>query len=117
MWEVRYHPAAEDERKELPIKERTALANAVEKLQRLGPGLPYPHQSNVEGVKRGQRSSSLRELRPRAGRSPWRAFYRRFGDVFVIGAVGPEAQVDKRKFNRAVDEAIARLDEVEEVVS
>ena len=87
------------------------MANAVEKLQALGPQLPYPHQSNVEGAER------LRELRPRAGRSPWRAFYRRFGDVFVIGAVGPEAQVDKRKFARAVDEAIARLDEVEEVVS
>jgi len=111
VWEVRYHPAAEKERKQLPTKERTAMANAVEKLQALGPQLPYPHQSNVEGAER------LRELRPRAGRSPWRAFYRRFGDVFVIGAVGPEAQVDKRKFNRAVDEAIARLDEVEEVVS
>jgi len=111
VWEVRYHPAAEEERKQLPTRERTALANAVEKLRAMGPLLPYPHQSNVEGAK------GLRELRPRAGRSPWRAFYRRiedvFVDVFVIGAVGPEAQVDKRKFTGAVESAQKRLDEVE----
>jgi hypothetical protein len=107
MWEVRYHPAADEERKQLPTKERTALANVVEKLEVHGPLLPHPHQSRVIG------SYALRELRPRAGRSPWRAFYRRFSDVFVIGAIGPEAQVDKRKFARAVDEAARRLDEVE----
>ncbi len=106
MWEVRYHPGAEEERGQLPTKERVALENAVKKLEAMGPQLPAPHQSNVEGVE------SLRELRPRSGRSPWRAFYRRIGDVFVIGAVGPEAQVNKRKFNQAAKAAQERLDEV-----
>lgn len=106
MWQVVYHPDAVAERGQLPRQERVAIENAVEKLKAIGPRLPFPHQSNVEGT------GGLRELRPRAGRSPWRAFYRRIGDVFVIGAVGPEAEVDKRGFNRAVAAAQERLDEV-----
>lgn len=90
----------------LPSKERVALSNAVEKLKAMGPNLLAPHQSNVEGA------TSLRELRPRAGRSPWRGFYRRIGDVFVIAAVGPEAQEDRRRFDQAVKAAQRRLDEV-----
>jgi hypothetical protein len=34
-------------------------------------------------------------------------------DVFVVLAVGPEAQVDRRKFNRAVSAAKKRLREIE----
>ncbi|MGA9314370.1 MAG: hypothetical protein WBV77_07060 [Solirubrobacteraceae bacterium] len=56
---------------------------------------------------------SLRELRPRAGRSVWRCIYERIGDVFVIGAVGPEAQKDKAGFDRAVSAAVGRLAEIE----
>ncbi len=81
---------------QLPAKERVALSNAIEKLKAMGPNLPAPHQSNVEGAE------SLRELRPRAGRSPWRGFYRRIGNVFVIAAVGPEAQVNRREFAQTV---------------
>jgi hypothetical protein len=50
--------------------EKAALINAEAKLAALGPGLPYPHSSAVQGADR------LRELRPRGGRSPWRALYR-----------------------------------------
>lgn len=91
---------------QLPARELVALSNAIEKLRAMGPNLPAPHQSNVEGAE------SLRELRPRAGRSPWRGFYRRIGDVFVIAAVGPEAQVDRRKFAQTVKAAQQRLDGV-----
>lgn len=35
------------------------------------------------------------------------------GDVFVIGAVGPEAQKDKAGFDSAVGAAKARLAEIE----
>ncbi len=61
-----------------------------------------------------RRADRLRELRLRAGRSAWRGFYRRLGDVFVIAAIGPEAQADKRGFGRAVAAAQARLDVLEE---
>ena len=84
------------------------MANAVEKLRVHGPVLPYPHSSDVRGADR------LRELRPRSGRSPWRAFYRRIGDLFVVGAIAPEANVDRRGFARAVSAAEQRLAEIEE---
>lgn len=108
MWSVRYLPEARAELDALPGTERAAVINAVEKLQALGETLGYPHTSSVRGA------VGLRELRPRSGRSPWRAFYRRIGDVFVIGAVGSEAQHDRRGFDRAVRRAEVRLSEVEE---
>lgn len=73
-----------------------------------GPDLGYPYFSAVRDADR------LRELRPRGGRSPWRAFYRRLGDVFVVAAVGAEAEADPRGFKRAVAAAEARLEEVED---
>jgi hypothetical protein len=56
----------------------------------IGPLLGYPHTSAVRGA------PALRELRPRAGRSAYRALYRQIGEVFVVAAVGPEAQSDPR---------------------
>lgn len=83
------------------------MLNAVDKLIALGSALPFPHQSDVRGAE------DLRELLPRAVRSAWRAFYRRVGDVFVIGGVGPEAEADKRGFDRATTQAVTRLDAIE----
>ena len=107
VWEVRYHDEAEQERNALQATERVALEHATDKLATFGPQLPFPHQSRVQSVK------DLRELRPRAGRSAWRALYRRLSDVFVIAAVGPEAQSDPRGFRRAMTSALRRLQEVE----
>jgi hypothetical protein len=108
MWDVVYLEEAEQERLALTKVERVALIHAVEKLEAFGPQLGYPHTSAVRGF------AGLRELRPRAGRSPWRALYRRVGGVFVIAAVGPEAQSDQRGFERAARNARARLAEMEE---
>jgi hypothetical protein len=105
--EVLFHPEAEAELASLPEQERAAMDHAVEKLDALGMRLPFPHQSDVRGAQ------NLRELRPRSGRSPWRAFYRRIGAVLVIAAVGPEAAVDRRGFDRAVRRAERRLDALE----
>lgn len=103
------HPEAVGELASLPTQERAAVANAMKKLEALGPTLPYPHSSAVKDADR------LRELRPRAGRSPWRAFYRQIGEIiFVVGAVGPEAAVKPRDFTRAVRAAEARLDKIEQ---
>lgn len=108
MWTVLYLPEAERERVALPPAETAALINADRKLQALGPQLPYPHASAVKGADR------LRELRPRGGRSPWRALYRQLGDAFVVAAVAPEAQVDGRKFDAACRAAERRLAQIEE---
>ena len=102
--EVILVPAADDEFQVLPQAERFALGTAIAKLRSHADRLSYPHSSRVQG------GVALRELRPRAGRSAWRAFYRRIGDVMVIGAIGPEAQHDPRGFRRAVAEAERRLD-------
>ena len=77
------------------------------KLKALGPQLGFPNSSAVLGADR------LRELRPRAGNCPWRAFYRQVGDVFVVAAIGPEAQVKPRGFDRAIQAAEQRLDGLE----
>jgi hypothetical protein len=107
MWPVVYLPAAELERDELPAGERAALYNAVRKLESLGPALPYPHSSDVRGA------ASLRELRPRAGRSPWRALYRRVGERFVLAAIAPDGKSDARGFAAACEVAARRLKELE----
>lgn len=105
--EVRYHPEAEKEFSTMPTPEKVAMQSAVEKLKVLGDRLPFPHSSKVRGT------ASLRELRPRAGRSPWRAFYRRIENAMMIGAIGPEANSNRRAFARAVSNAEQRLDEEE----
>jgi hypothetical protein len=108
VWTVVYHPDAEREREKLSAGERHALSNAAAKLQALGSNLGYPHTSAVRG------GEGLRELRPRAGRSPWRGLYRQVQDRFVIAAIGPEAMHDPRGFTEACRAATARLQELEE---
>jgi hypothetical protein len=85
------------------VRERVAILHAQEKLAALGDRLPFPHQSAIAGA------APLRELRPRAGRAPWRAIYARVGARFIVLAVGPEALVDRRGFDRAIDAAQRRL--------
>lgn len=106
MWTVRYHPDAKAEEDALEPREQLAMTNVVKKLEAIGPALGFPHQSAVKG-------STLRELRPRGGRSRWRAFYSRAGEQFVIGAIGPEAAVDPKEFHRAVGLAESRLSQSE----
>jgi hypothetical protein len=109
-YEVLWHPQAAAEHRAIQEKtERVAIQHAVEKLISVGPRLPFPHQSAVKG----KRGKGLRELRPRAGRSPWRPLYRALGDRLVILAVGPEAHVDTRGFNDAVERAQSRFEELE----
>src|SRR6266851_6888478 len=91
----------------LPTAERRAVMNAVAKLEVFGDQLGAPHTSQVKGSRAG-----IRELRPRAGRSPWRALYRRVADRLVVLAIGPAAQQDRRGFDRSVRLAEQRLKEI-----
>ncbi len=62
----------------------------------------------------GEQGSGLRELRPRRGRSRWRPIYRRAGEgLFAILAIGPEAEIDKAGYARAVRLAKQRLKRLE----
>jgi hypothetical protein len=107
-YRVDWDQDANQEAMHLPVGERRALMNAVAKLEAFGDQLGTPHTSQVKASRFG-----IRELRPRAGRSPWRALYRRVVDRLVVLAVGPEAQHDKRGFDRAVRLAEERLMEIE----
>jgi transcriptional regulator with XRE-family HTH domain len=88
--EVLFHSKALLELRKLSARDRVAILAAVEKLTELGLELRFPHSSQVKGANR------LRELRPRAGRSTWRAFCRRIGDVFVIGSIGRKQLIKSR---------------------
>jgi hypothetical protein len=85
------------------------VTTVIEKLKVHGPALKFPHQSGVQG-KGGE---GLRELRPTQGRTLWRPIYRRFGNIYVILAVGPEAQVDQGGFDKAVADAQLRRNVIE----
>jgi hypothetical protein len=62
----------------------------------------------------GEKGSGLRELRPRRGRSRWRPIYRRMDErLFAILSVGPEAEIDKDGYDRAVRIAKQRLERLE----
>lgn len=106
-----WHPAADAERSAISdAGERAAVQHARQKLEAVGPRLGAPNSSAIKG----ETGSGLRELRPRAGRSRWRPIYRRVGPgFFVILAVAPEAQIDKRGFDETVRNARQRLQELE----
>ncbi|HTW40692.1 MAG TPA: hypothetical protein VMD79_00060 [Solirubrobacteraceae bacterium] len=110
-FEVLWHPAADAERAAISDEaERVAIQHAREKLEAIGGRLGTPHSSAIKG----EEGSGLRELRPRAGRSRWRPIYRQVqADIFVILAVAPEAQIDKRGFEAKVRSAQQRLQELE----
>ena len=88
--EVLVHPEALAELSKLPAREKAAMDTAMEKLRAVGPNLGFPHTGNV------QSAEDIRELRPRQGRSPWRAFYRVVDGELIVAAIGPEASVDGR---------------------
>ena len=106
---VDWDEGAREELMGLPTTERNAMMTAVAKLEAFGDQLGAPHTSQVKGSQAG-----IRELRPRSGRSTWRALYRRVADGMVILAVGPEAVRDRRRFDRAVRLAEERLKEIED---
>ncbi len=79
------------------------------KLEQIGPILGEPHAKHIQMT-----DEPLRELRPRQGRCPYRAFFRDFDSASVVAAIGPEADQDRRGFHRAVAAALDRLATVEE---
>ena len=78
MLSVAWDADAQEELRRLPSAERRAVMTAVAKLEAFGDQLGAPHSSQVKGGQAG-----IRELRPRAGRSPWRVLYRRLGGAMV----------------------------------
>ena len=89
---VIYDPDAVNELVTL-VKSKEAhrsIINAVLKLRELGERLEPPHMKPLQG----HAASGLRELRPKQGRSDWRAIYRRAGSIYVILAVDRHANFE-----------------------
>jgi hypothetical protein len=89
---VIYDPDAVNELVTL-VKSKEAhrsLINAALKLRDLGERLGPPHVKLLQG----NAANGLRELRPKQGRSDWRAIYRRSGSVYVILAVDRHANFE-----------------------
>jgi len=105
-----WHPAYREELRRLSSREREArpIRAATQKLETAGSTLGFPHTSAVRGSRAG-----VRELRPLAGRSPWRVLYVRRGDALILLALAPEALRDPRGFRAAVAHAEERLRELE----
>jgi hypothetical protein len=61
-WRVSVHPDAVTELNAVPVDDRVAIVNAIEKLKVHGDRLGAPHTSSIRGVR-----ETLRELRPRGG--------------------------------------------------
>jgi hypothetical protein len=81
---VIYDPDAVEELLAMKSREEyRAILHAVLKLRELGELLGPPHMKPLKGTA----AAALRELRPKQGRSDWRAFYRRAGTFYVILAV------------------------------
>jgi hypothetical protein len=79
--------------------EHRALLNAVLKLREVGERLGPPHMKPLKG----DGGAALCELRPRQGRSDWRAIYRQAGALYVILAI------DRHKnFARLIERARTR---------
>jgi hypothetical protein len=112
-WGVLFHPDAQKELHALKKQSEAdydAVIAVIEKLKVQGPALKFPHQSGV----RGDAGKGLRELRPTAGRSLVRPLYRRFDNLYVILAIGPEAMVDQSGFDVAVKRAQHTRKNIEE---
>lgn len=105
---ILWHPEAEVECASVQDPaERVAIQHVRDKLEALGPTLSTPHSSAIKG----KDGAGLRELRPRGGRSRWRPIYKRVRPgIFVILAIAPEAQIDKRRFDESIRHAKSRLD-------
>lgn len=112
-WEVLFHPDAQKELHALQNQSAAdydAVVAVIEKLKVLGPALKFPHQSGV----RGDAGKGLRELRPTAGRTLVRPLYRRFDNLYVILAIGPEGMVDRTGFDNAVKRAQRLRENIED---
>ncbi len=82
-----------------------SIVNAVFKLREMGERLAPPHMKPLQGTA----ASGLRELRPKQGRSDWRAIYRRAGSVYVILAIDRHAN-----FQSLIARAAARAPRYDE---
>lgn len=95
-YEVEYTDEFEEWWNEISEDEQDSVAAKVELLERLGPQLPHPHSSGIQG----SRHSHMRELRIQHQGEPYRVLYafdpRRMAILLIGGCkAGDDRWYDK----------------------
>jgi hypothetical protein len=106
-WEVEYTDEFGAWWGTLSKKEQTAVAVTVGLLERMGPGLPFPHSSAVHG----SRHSHMRELRTQCGGHPLRTLYAFDPRRVAILLIGGDKTGDNRWYEVFVPVADRLYDE------
>lgn len=97
-WEVEYTDQFGDWWMNLTEKDQKSVAHKVDLLIRLGPHLPFPHSSDVNGSRHGR----MRELRAQSGGNPLRVFYAFDPRRTSILLIGGDKTGDGRFYERYV---------------
>lgn len=106
-WTVEYTDEFGDWWAELTEAEQDDTAAIVELLEELGPRLPFPHSSGIEG----SRHNHMRELRIQSGGHPIRVFYAFDPRRNAILLIGGDKTGDKRFYEKYVPLADKLYDE------
>lgn len=94
-WEVEYTDEFGAWWGTLSEKEQTAVAVTVSLLERMGPGLPFPHSSSVHGSRHGH----MRELRTQCEGHPLRTLYAFDPRCVAILLIGGDKTGDDRWYD------------------
>lgn len=105
--EVEYTDEFEDWWHELSESEQDSVAAKVQLLERLGPQLPFPHSSSIQG----SRHSHMRELRIQHQGDPYRVLYAFDPRRVAILLIGGCKTGDDRWYDRLVPIADDLYDE------
>ncbi len=106
-WEVEYTDLFGDWWVHLTERDQKSVAHKVDLLIRLGPHLPFPHSSDVNGSRHGR----MRELRAQSGGNPLRVFYAFDPRRTSILLIGGDKTGDGRFYERYVPIADDLYDE------
>lgn len=97
-WEVEFTDEFELWWDDLSEDEQDSIDRSVRLLETLGPSLPFPHTSNING----SRHSNMRELRVQHGGDPYRVFYAFDPRRAAILLIGGSKAGDDRFYERMV---------------
>lgn len=106
-WEVEYTDEFEDWWLTLGEEEQANLRASVMLLRKLGPALPFPHSSGVNGSRHGH----MRELRTQSKGHPLRTLYAFDPRRTAILLIGGDKTGDGRWYDRMVPLADDLYDE------
>lgn len=106
-WDVEYTDEFGDWWSSLTEAEQSSIATTVELLEKLGPSLPFPHSSGING----SRHDHMRELRVQHKGHPVRVFYAFDPRRSAILLIGGDKTGDKRFYERMIPIADDLYDE------